>query len=147
MVFFRSVQPVLFRVRAVVIEKLGLHRYERPPGKRLTEMSGQDFVIEFIMRLTLRASELDIANDVLVIDRVPPAFRRVLRIRLSQECRKLNRVRPFKKIVSGDSRREDGLQLADMIVGAIRWHVVGAKSDYYETFANKIVDLWRCPER
>jgi hypothetical protein len=95
--FFKSVQTVPFRIRAVVIEKSGLDRHKHLPGKRLTGMNGQDFTIEFIVHLTLRASELDIANDILLIDGATPAFRRALRIRLSQECRKLHRVRPFKK--------------------------------------------------
>ena len=138
--FFSAIQAIPFRVRAVVVDKSGL-------DQRFVGVSGQDFTIEFITNLTLRASELDISDDILVIDGTTSAFRRALRIRLSEECRKVGRrSRPFKKIISGDSCREDGLQLADMIVGAVRHHVMGVKSQYYNTFESKIVDLWRVPE-
>jgi len=137
-VFFKAIEAIHFRVRAVVIDKSGLEEH-------FTEMSGQDFTVEFISRLTLRASELDIANDVLIIDGATPVLCRALRVRLSAECRQRHRVRPFKKIVGGRSASEDGLQLADMIAGAVRQHVMQVENDYYETFANKVADLWEVP--
>ncbi len=109
----------------------------------LTNKSGTLFAMELIVRLTLRASELDIANDVLVIDEAMPEFRRILRVRLSEECRRTGRVRPFRIIVGGGSAHEDGLQLADMIAGAARHFVIGDARDHYQTFANKVVDLWQ----
>jgi len=108
-------------------------------------LSGQALTVELIVRLTLRASALDIANDVLIIDGGTPALRRAVRIRLSDECRRTDRVRPFGKIVGGRSRREDGLQVADMIAGAIRQHRMGAESGYYKTFAGRIADVWAIP--
>lgn len=139
-VFFESIQEIPFRVRAVVVDKSRLHE---PYALK----NGQEFAIEFIAGLTLRASELDLANDVLVIDGAPQAFRRALRVRLSEACRQAGRRnRPFKKIVGGDSHQEDGLQLADMIVGAVRRHVQGCDDNSYKTFENKIVDLWRVGE-
>jgi hypothetical protein len=51
-------------------------------------------------------------------------------------------VRSFRTIVGGDSSRDDGLQLADMIVGATRQHVMGIKNSHYRTFADKVTDLW-----
>jgi hypothetical protein len=138
--FFSAIQAIPFRVRSVVVDKSGLDH-------RFVGVNGQDFIIEFIASLALRASELDISDDILVIDGTTPVFRRALRIRLSEECRKVGRrKRPFKKIISGDSYREDGLQLADMVVGAVRQHVMGIESQYYKTFEGKIVDLWRVPE-
>jgi hypothetical protein len=136
--FFDTIQPFSFRVRVAVIDKSAL-------TKRFALMSGQDFAIEFIIGLTLRAPELDIANDVLIVDGATLIFLRALRVRLSEECHKTGRVRPFRKIISGDSSRDDGLQLADMIVGAARHHGMGAESRYYRTFANKIVDWWEVP--
>lgn len=136
--FFKSVQSLRFRVRAVVVNKHALDpSYHR--------MRGQDFTIEFLARLTLRASDLDIGNDVLVVDGATRAFLRALRIRLSEECRAQKRVRPFRKLVSGDSKRDDGLQLADMIAGAIMSFAIGEDTSFYSTFAKKIVDLWRVP--
>jgi hypothetical protein len=134
-VFFESVRVVQFRVRAVVISKSGLE-------DRFAVMSGQDLTVELVSRLVLRASEPKLDNDVLTMDGATPAFCRALRIRLSKESYRLGRVRPFKKIVGGRSRNEDGLQLADMIAGAVRQHVMGIESDYYPFFASKVADLW-----
>ena len=134
-VFFRSIRSLPFRIRAVVIEKSGL-------PERFAMLSGQELIIEFIVELALRASPLDVADDVLVIDAAKRAFLWKLRVSLSQECRRLKRVRSFRTIVGGDSARDDGLQLADMIVGATRQHVMGKESSYYQTFADKVMDLW-----
>lgn len=82
---------------------------------------------------------------MLVIDGAALAFMRALRIRLSEECRAEKRVRPFRKIVSGDSKRGDGLQLADKIAGAIMGSALGEDTSFYSTFAKKIVDLWQVP--
>ena len=82
---------------------------------------------------------------MLIIEGSTPALVRAMRIRLSEECRNTGRVRPFRKIVGGRSRREDGLQVADMVAGAIRQHITGAESDYYRTFGSKIMDLWEIP--
>ena len=70
------------------------------------------------------------------------ALRSNLRIRLSQDCRKIRRVHPYKKIATAGSRVEDGLQLADMVAGAIRDKALGNNATYYRTFARKVVDLW-----
>ena len=134
--FFESIRPIPFRVRAVVAAKPGLQN--EFPG-----IKGAGLAIELIVRLTLRASAADLRDDILIIDGSPPKFRRALRVRLSEECRRTGRANPFKKIVSGDSEGEDGLQLADMIVGAVRESVAGTGQNYYRTFANKVVDLWR----
>jgi len=137
--FFRSVQTIPFRVRAVAITKLGI-------PKQLTELDGQDFTIEFITHLVTRATS-KLTNDVLVIDGETPEFRRALRVKLSSEYRKIGRVRPFKKIISGNSDREDGIQLADMVAGAVREFTLGEERSYYRTFADKVLDLWQVPEQ
>ena len=136
MIFFRSVRSLPFRVRAVVVRKSGLTNAH-------LALSGQELTVEFILNLALRASPLDIADDVLVIDAAKRAFLWKLRVRLSQECRRQRRVRSFRTIVGGDSSRDDGLQLADMIVGATRQHVMGIENGYYRTFADKVIDLWK----
>jgi hypothetical protein len=137
--FFAATVPIAFRVRAVVIDKSGL-----PP--RFRSLHGAALVGQFLVALALRASPLDIADDILVLDGATPAFRRALRIMLSEACRSSGRIRPFKKIVSGDSSREDGLQLADMIAGAIRRQATGQEGLHCERFASKILDLWHVPE-
>lgn len=133
--FYQSVLPVLFRVRAAIVLK------DRAPHQ-YRELTGMDMIIELLVNLTLRSSPIDICNDILVIDGATDALRSKLRIRLSQECRKIRRVRPFNKIATASSRVEDGLQLADMIVGAVRDKALGNNDAYYWTFARKVVDLW-----
>ena len=137
-VFFDALQALPFRVRCVALDKSRL-------SVDWVRLSGQALTVELIVRLTLRASALDIANDVLIIDGGTPTLRRAVRIRLSDECRRTDRVRPFGKIVGGRSRREDGLQVADMIAGAIRQHRMGVESGYYKTFAGRIADVWAIP--
>lgn len=137
--FFETIRTIPFRVRSVVVDKSRL-------GEEFTRLSGEQLTIKFIARLVMRISELDLANDTLIVDGTVPVFRHKLRVRLSQECRRLGRPRLFGKIIGGDSNREDGLQVADMIVGAIRLHATGVRSDYYETLASKVVELWHVPE-
>ncbi|MBI5305739.1 MAG: DUF3800 domain-containing protein [Chloroflexi bacterium] len=138
--FFHAVEQVQFRVRAVVIDKRAL-------TLPFTEMGGQELMVEFTTRLVLRAPEAELANDVLIVDAGTPALCRALRLRLSVECRQRERERPFSKIVGGRSQNEDGLQLADMIAGAIRQYVVQGQKEHYATFVNKVIDLWQEPER
>lgn len=137
---FEAVRETPFRIRAVVIDK---SRLTVP----FTHMTGQELIVEFIVGLAMRASALDLAGDILMVDGAMPAFLRALRVRLSRESRRLGRVRPFGTIVSGKSHRHDELQLADMIAGAIREHVTGEESLYYRMFADKVVDLWEVPGR
>lgn len=136
--FFKAIQPIEFRVRAVFVNKAMLSRQYR-------EMDGQIFTINWIIDLTLRASELDISDDVLILDGASPDLKRNLRVEFSKRCNLMDRKRPFKKIQSGDSSREDGLQLADMLVGDLTKSCQGKQSDYYSSIAPKVVDLWRAP--
>ncbi len=132
-IFFEEIQAVPFWVRAVAVDKSSLI------ARQFTRLEGQDLAVELISQLIYRA---EIANDTLIIDGVPSLFLQQLRIRLSERSRQLHRERPFKKIVSSDSKREHGLQLADMIAGAIRHHTMGLRNDYYDTFKTKVTDLW-----
>jgi hypothetical protein len=133
--FFSEVISIPFRVRAVVVDKQQLLLNWR-------HLSSQDFVRELIIQMTFRASELDIANELLIIDGASPAFCRNLRVQFTDRCKQEKRIRPFKHIVGANSRNEDGLQLADMIVGAIRLYVMGGSSDHFYCISERIVDLW-----
>lgn len=134
-VFFEQVKYLPFRIRAVVIEKAVI----RPKYHML---SGTELLNEFTTQLIVRSSELDIIDDILIIDGAVPSLIQDLRVRLSGVCRQEGRRRPFKKIVSADSDREDGLQLADMVAGAIMQFTKGVDVEFYQTFATKVVDLW-----
>lgn len=135
MAFFDLMGSIPIRVRAVFVDKQRL-------GTQWLALNGQELTVELLVRLTLRTSELDLANDVLVIDGATPALRKALRVRLSHECVRLGRTRPFSNIAGANSSAEDGLQLADIVAGAIRGHVSQGERKYYRTFSNRMVDLW-----
>jgi hypothetical protein len=95
-----------------------------------------------MIQLTFRTSELDIANEVLIIDGATPAFCWRLRVQFTEACKQQDRVRPYKNIIGANSRNEDGLQVADMLAGAIRLHAMGISSEHFSCIASRIVDLW-----
>src|SRR5262249_35357017 len=66
-IFFREVLSIPFRVRAVVVDKKQLLLNWR-------HLSAQDLATALIIQMTFRASELDIANELLIIDGATPAF-------------------------------------------------------------------------
>jgi len=136
--FFAALRPVPFRVRIAVVDKARL-------PESFLAMSGQELYIHFLTELVLRVSELEIANDILVTDRATKAFRRALRLHLSERVCELHRVRPFKKIACGDATHEDGLQCADMIAGAVARYVIHSDDGFYRLFRSKVADLWQYP--
>lgn len=114
-------------------------------GLAYQSLSPRDLMIELIVGLTMRADELDIANEILIIDGATPAFCRDLRVALTERHNREERVRPFKNIIGANSKNEDGLQLADMIAGAIRLHAIGLSSEHFQVISPRIVDLWKFP--
>jgi len=133
--FFQAIRTIPCSIRAVIVEKSHL-------PQEFASLKGSNLVIELTCQLILRDTHSSISDDVLIIDAATSAFCQALRVRLSTEYRNLQRVRPFKKITSGQSHKEDGLQLADMIAGAIRHHAMKVTSDYYKTFKSKVADIW-----
>ena len=136
--FFKNVLTIPFRVRAAVLEKARINTQWRL-------LQPSELVMELIISLTLRASQLDIANDVLIIDGATPAFCRHLRVRFSERCKQEKRIRPFKNIIGANSRNEDGLQMADMMAGAIRLHAMNISGEHFNDIAPRVVDLWELP--
>lgn len=134
--FFQAIHPFSFRVRAATLIKSHIPLEYRALGS--VELAAQ-----LLVSLTLRSSNLDIANDILVLDDAPDSFLQSLRIQFTQAYKQADRDRPFKKIVSSNSKYDDGLQLADMIAGAVRQLVWEDDSAYFQTFSNKVVDLWQ----
>ena len=98
--FFRDIRSIPFRVRAAVVNKRLL-----PPIWR--QLSPQELTSNLIIQLTFRASELDIANEVLIIDGAMPSFCRSLRVQFTEYRKRQNRIRPFKNIIGANSRNED----------------------------------------
>lgn len=100
--FFKDIMAIQFRVRAVSMDKTQI-------GLMFNTLTPQELTIELIARLTLRASELDISNEILIVDGATPSFCRELRVQFSERYKHENRIRPFKNIIGGDSKNEDGL--------------------------------------
>ncbi|MBN2115825.1 MAG: DUF3800 domain-containing protein [Anaerolineales bacterium] len=136
--FFRDVMAVHFRTRAVVLNKRQIDLSWRT-------LSPQELTTELLIGLTFRASELDISNEILVIDGGTPAFCRHLRVSFTERCKQEQRIRPFKNIIGANSRNEDGLQMADMIAGAIRLYAMGRSREHFYSISERLVDLWELP--
>jgi hypothetical protein len=136
--FFRDILKTSFRVRAVIVDKARINL-------SFQNLSPRDLTIELIAGLTMRTNELDISNEILIIDGATPAFCRDLRVALTERHRREERIRPFKNIIGADSKNEDGLQLADMIAGAIRLHATGLSSEHFQVISSRVVDLWQFP--
>lgn len=133
--FFEGILLFPFRLRAAVVLKGKLSAFYH-------ELGAFDLTVELFARLTLRASPNEINNDILVIDSATDAFRTALRIRLTEECSDINRPRPFKKIASSSPNNDNSLQLADMLAGAIREYAWKNNPIYFQTFEDKVADLW-----
>jgi len=136
--FFKEILEIPFRVRTAVLDKSTI-------GFMFDALSPQQLTIELLVSLTMRASELDISNDVLIIDGATPSFSRSLRVQFSERCKREERVRPFKNIIGADSKNEDGLQLADMIAGAVRLQAMETSIDHFQMISPRIVDYWKIP--
>jgi hypothetical protein len=134
--FFQAIRPLSFRVRVAALIKS-----QTPP--EFQDLDSVELAIRLLVDLTLRASSLDIANDILVLDDKPDSFIQSLRIHFTQAYKQAKRDRPFKKIVSSNSKYDDGLQMADMIAGAVRQFIWENDPAYFQTFSNKVVDLWQ----
>jgi len=124
--FFQCIHPLPFRVRAAALIK------SHAPLE-IQALSGAELAMNLLVNLTLRASPLDIANDVLVLDDAPDSFMQSLRIYFTQAYKQIQRDRPFKKIVSSNSKHDDGLQVADMLAGAVRQFVWENDPAYFQT--------------
>ena len=133
--FFNELSDLVFHVRCVAIDKANM-------PSLFHVMTPFDLMSELAVRLMMRAASTSIAHDKLIVDGGTPAVCKALRLRFSKAARENNRVPLFSKIVGGDSKRDEGLQLADMIAGAIRMHLFGKDSSAYWLFQTKIVDLW-----
>lgn len=110
----------------------------------LRNLHSTKLIIDLLTEMTLRASPLDIANDILVLDNASESFLRELRIYLTNAYQQAKRERPFKKIISSDSRHDDGLQLADMIAGAIRQSYLGARFNLLQNVFFKSTRFMLC---
>ena len=133
--FFAAIESHPFLVRAVVVDKRRLPASFR----RLSRLA---FYSHFITELVLRAPDEAIRNDILILDDSTKQLKRALRVHLSKHTRELGLSRRFKKIVARESARDNAVQCADMIVGAVVEMWLRGDRLYYDTFRDKVVDLF-----
>ena len=89
--FFSAIEGLEFRGRAVAFDKPML-------AGTFSTRSGLQLQVELIAALVLKASSLDIADDVLVLDGTPESLIRILRARLPLANRATARICPFRKM-------------------------------------------------
>lgn len=132
--FFSAIKPLDFQVQAIVLEKTREQR-------QFVGSDGPHLIADMLAELVLHPAGMTIVQDTLVLDGATPSQRRLVRLQISQLCRTSDRSRPFRKIISGDSTSEDGLQIADMVAGAIARSIVNSEQRQMATFSDKIVNL------
>jgi hypothetical protein len=90
-----------------------------------------------------------IANSAMVIDDPMRSSKFVagLRVHISRALRGQNRREGFRKIAGHDAARDEALQCADMLAGALADHVAGGDSWAYEQIADKFAAVVFRPEK
>ncbi len=134
-VFFRALEILHFRAHATVLSKASA------PASWQT-LDGEERVVDLAVRLIMRNAQSDSGKRTLVVDGAKQRHVRALRTQLSLECRRRSVLSPYAHIVGGDSLAEDGLQVADMLVGAVRNYALTGDKSELRTFGGKIGDLW-----
>jgi hypothetical protein len=121
--FFALLRSLDLRVRAAIVDKARLSK----EVQTWTELEMYD-----LGALVQRSPPEELSEAILVIDgeRGKQQFVRRLRQYFSQLGRQQGRRRVFKAIVLKDSRREDGLQYADMIAGVLTERIKRGESAY-----------------
>jgi hypothetical protein len=138
--FFAAIASLPFTIRVAIIDKRQL---EQP----LCHLSRPAFYAFFLNGLAHRAQgALPKARLILDGDQRSKQFARKVRWELALLARRAGSPRWFGRMLEQSSAKSDGLQLADMLVGAIaEWHLE-RQADLYHTFNNKIADIWYYPE-
>lgn len=139
--FFILLGSMNLRVRAVIVDKSQLPQV----GKKWAEQEMYEYALGEIIKNSL-PSELNQA--VLVIDGEARKQRFVnhLRAYISHLSREQHRERVFKSIVLKESRREDGLQFADMTAGVIAEIADHGESAYEAHVMSKVRLLLNLPK-
>lgn len=139
--FFVLLRSLDVRIRAAMVDKSRM-----PPEARFWgEQEMYEYAIGAIVEESL-PSELNQA--ILVIDGEPGKEKFVVRLRTwaSRLARSQNRDRIFKAIVVKESRREEGLQFADMAAGVIAEIAEHGESPYESYVMSKIRLLLDLPK-
>lgn len=142
MAFFRGLSQLEFTTWGLVVDKAHL-----PAGIMALDRVG--FYGWAMGELVSAMPAEMIANAVMVIDDPTRSSKFVdgLRVHISRVLRGLNRREGFRKITGHDAARDEALQCADMIAGALADHVSGGDSWAYQQVASKFAAIIYRPEK
>lgn len=137
--FFALLRSLDIRIRAAVVDKT-----------RLPQQAGhwsESEMYEYTIGEIVKHSSIDeLSEAILVIDgERKRRFVQRLRQYLSALGRAQKRGRVFKAIVLKESKREDGLQFADMVAGVLAETVTHGESAYEDAVNSKMRLLLRLP--
>ena len=140
--FFVLLRSLDLRLSAAVVDKARLPQEAQAWGER-------DMYEYALGELVRRSSVDELSEAVLVIDgeRGKQQFVRKLRQYISRIGREEKRGRIFKAIVLKESKREDGLQYADMVAGVLAERTKHGESAYDDYVDAKIRLLLALPQK
>lgn len=138
--FFSGLSRLDFAVWAIVIDKARLS-----PG--LAALDRTAFYGWAMGELVAVLPPDSISHAVVVIDDPVRSakFTDGLRVQMSKVLRRLGRRPGFGKVTGRDAERDEALQCADMIAGALAEHESGGDSWAYQQIAAKFVQVIRWP--
>ncbi len=140
--FFALLRSLDIRVRAAVLDKTKLPE----EAERWRKQQIYEYVLGELVK---RSTPSELHDAILVIDGERQSsnepFLRGLRQAMSLLGEAQHRGRIFKSIILKESKREDGLQYADMIAGAIAEGVKQGESPYDLAIAEKLAILLMLP--
>lgn len=137
--FFVLLRSLDLRVRAAIVHKSKLPEEARRWGE-------QEMYEYAVGELVKHSSVDELSEAILVIDgERKQRFVQKLRQHLSKIGREQKRGRIFKAIVLKESKREDGLQFADMVAGVIAERTDHGESAYDDYVDSKLKVLLQLP--
>lgn len=131
--FFQTLEQLDFTVDVLIVAKEDLPReYRRKNQYALYR--------EFVSDLVRKVSEETFEGAILMVDArtTTDLLTQTLRVAVSQALRSKGVKRGLKKVRGKRSEKEDGLQLADMVAGAIAEGKVKGGADYLVDLREKI---------
>ncbi|MBM3127243.1 MAG: DUF3800 domain-containing protein [Chloroflexi bacterium] len=137
--FFVLLRSLDLRIRAAIVNKARL------PHE--AEAWGEQEMYEYAVGEMVKHSSVDeLSEAILVIDgERKPRFVQRLRQYLSNIGRTQKRGRIFKAIVLKESKREDGLQFADMVAGVLAERTSHGESMYDDYVDSRLKVLLQLP--
>lgn len=137
--FFVLLRSLDLRIRAAVVDKSRL--------PKTAQSWGEQEMYEYVVGEVVKHSSVEeLSEAILVIDGERKSrFVQRLRQYLSKIGREQRRGRIFKAIVLKESKREDGLQFADMVAGVIAERIAHGESAYEDYVDSKMRVMLQLP--